>query len=31
MYKKFGMVPVGVRENYYKDNGEDALLMWVKL
>ena len=26
-YRKFGMAPVGVRKNYYRD--EDALIMWV--
>lgn len=31
MYRKFGLVSGGVRKNYYKDNGEDALLMWVNL
>jgi [ribosomal protein S18]-alanine N-acetyltransferase len=31
MYRKFGLKPVGVRKNYYTDNQEDALLMWVKL
>jgi ribosomal-protein-alanine N-acetyltransferase len=27
MYKKFGFEVVGVRERYYKDNNEDAILM----
>ncbi len=27
MYKKFGFEEVGRRERYYKDNGEDAILM----
>jgi len=31
LYKKFGLVSGGIRKNYYKDNGEDALLMWVNL
>ncbi|SDK38396.1 ribosomal protein S18-alanine N-acetyltransferase [Sediminibacillus albus] len=31
MYKKFGLVPGGIRKNYYTDNYEDALVMWVKL
>ncbi|MFD1021115.1 ribosomal protein S18-alanine N-acetyltransferase [Thalassobacillus hwangdonensis] len=31
MYRRFGMVPGGVRKNYYTDDGEDALVMWVKL
>ncbi|MBM7553249.1 ribosomal protein S18-alanine N-acetyltransferase [Thalassobacillus pellis] len=29
MYRKFGLVPGGIRKNYYTDNGEDALVMWV--
>ncbi|UOR10304.1 ribosomal protein S18-alanine N-acetyltransferase [Halobacillus amylolyticus] len=31
MYRKFGLVPGGIRKNYYTDNGEDALVMWVGL
>src|SRR5699024_1267042 len=31
MYRKFGMVPGGVRKNYYTDNCEDAIVMWVNL
>lgn len=31
MYRKFGLVPGGIRKNYYSDNGEDALVMWVNL
>lgn len=27
LYTKFGMAPVGVRKQYYRD--EDALIMWV--
>lgn len=27
LYSKFGMVPVGIRKRYYRD--EDALIMWV--
>lgn len=27
LYRRFGMAPVGVRKDYYKD--EDALVMWV--
>lgn len=27
MYRRFGYQEAGVRRNYYKDNGEDALLM----
>jgi len=31
MYRKFGMVPGGVRKNYYVDNQEDGIVMWVNL
>lgn len=31
MYRKFGLVPGGIRKNYYTDNLEDALVMWVNL
>ncbi|WP_217587755.1 ribosomal protein S18-alanine N-acetyltransferase [Lentibacillus saliphilus] len=31
MYRKFGLVPGGIRKNYYKDNQEDAVVMWVNL
>ncbi|WP_173917747.1 ribosomal protein S18-alanine N-acetyltransferase [Halobacillus sp. Marseille-Q1614] len=31
LYRKFGLVPGGIRKNYYTDNGEDALVMWVGL
>lgn len=31
MYRKFGLVPGGIRKNYYTDNQEDAVVMWVKL
>lgn len=31
VYQKFGLVPGGVRKNYYTDNNEDALVMWVNL
>lgn len=31
LYKKLGFVPGGIRKNYYSDNGEDALVMWVNL
>jgi ribosomal-protein-alanine N-acetyltransferase len=27
LYRKFGFTNVGIRKEYYKDNGEDALLM----
>ncbi|GGB41262.1 ribosomal-protein-alanine N-acetyltransferase [Virgibacillus dakarensis] len=31
MYRKFGLVPGGIRKNYYVDNQEDAIVMWVNL
>ncbi|MGJ9458539.1 ribosomal protein S18-alanine N-acetyltransferase [Oceanobacillus sp. CF4.6] len=31
LYKKFGLVAGGIRKNYYTDNGEDAIVMWVNL
>lgn len=31
MYRKFGLIPGGIRKNYYTDNGEDAVIMWVNL
>lgn len=31
MYRKFGLVPGGVHKNYYTDNQEDAIVMWVNL
>ncbi|MFZ3579557.1 ribosomal protein S18-alanine N-acetyltransferase [Virgibacillus sp. DJP39] len=31
MYRKFGLVPGGLRKNYYTDNKEDAIVMWVNL
>lgn len=31
LYKKFGFAEGGIRKNYYSDNQEDALVMWVKL
>ncbi|WLR42153.1 ribosomal protein S18-alanine N-acetyltransferase [Bacillus carboniphilus] len=31
LYKKLGFIGVTLRKNYYQDNLEDALLMWVKL
>jgi ribosomal-protein-alanine N-acetyltransferase len=30
MYRKFGYVESGRRESYYKDNGEDAILMTLE-
>ncbi|QKS70205.1 ribosomal protein S18-alanine N-acetyltransferase [Paenalkalicoccus suaedae] len=31
MYRKFGFENGGIRKQYYTDNQEDALVMWVKL
>lgn len=31
MYEKFGLVRGGIRKNYYTDNNEDAIVMWVNL
>jgi [ribosomal protein S18]-alanine N-acetyltransferase len=31
LYTKLGFESGGIRKNYYSDNGEDALVMWVKL
>ncbi|MCM3397681.1 MULTISPECIES: ribosomal protein S18-alanine N-acetyltransferase [Oceanobacillus] len=31
LYQKFGLVPGGIRKNYYTDNQEDAIVMWVNL
>ncbi|MBY7142404.1 ribosomal protein S18-alanine N-acetyltransferase [Virgibacillus sp. NKC19-3] len=31
MYRKFGLVPGGIREKYYADDQEDAIVMWVNL
>jgi len=31
LYRKFGLVPGGIRKGYYPDDGEDALVMWVDL
>lgn len=28
LYKKFDFVEEGIRKNYYKDNKEDAIIMW---
>ncbi|EDL62594.1 ribosomal protein S18-alanine N-acetyltransferase [Bacillus sp. SG-1] len=30
LYRKFGFQEGGIRKNYYSDNQEDALVMWVK-
>ncbi len=29
LYKKFGFVPCGIRPEYYRDNNEDAIIMWM--
>jgi [ribosomal protein S18]-alanine N-acetyltransferase len=29
LYRKFGFAPAGVRKNYYVEDKEDALVMWV--
>lgn len=31
LYTKLGFEPGGIRKNYYTDNQEDALVMWVGL
>src|SRR5690625_1300544 len=31
LYRKFGLVPGGIRKGYYPDNNEDAIVMWVNL
>lgn len=31
MYRKLGFQDGGIRKNYYSDNREDALVMWVAL
>ncbi len=31
LYRKMGFKDGGIRKNYYVDNGEDALVMWVNL
>ncbi|WP_110113916.1 ribosomal protein S18-alanine N-acetyltransferase [Bacillus sp. CGMCC 1.16541] len=31
LYRKLGFQPGGTRRNYYSDNNEDALVMWVNL
>ncbi|HET7578759.1 MAG TPA: ribosomal protein S18-alanine N-acetyltransferase [Bacillales bacterium] len=31
LYRKLGFEPGGIRKNYYTDNYEDALVMWVRL
>ncbi len=29
MYQRFGFAPAGIRKGYYRDTGEDALIMWA--
>ena len=29
LYRRFGFAPAGIRREYYKDSGEDALVMWA--
>jgi ribosomal-protein-alanine N-acetyltransferase len=29
MYTKFGYAPGGIRRKYYRDNSEDAIIMWA--
>jgi ribosomal-protein-alanine N-acetyltransferase len=29
LYRKYGFKPAGVRQRYYSDNHEDALIMWT--
>ena len=29
LYRAFGFAPAGVRRAYYKDDGEDAIVMWA--
>ncbi|ADH98087.1 ribosomal protein S18-alanine N-acetyltransferase [Salisediminibacterium selenitireducens] len=31
MYRKYGLQDGGIRKQYYTDNQEDALVMWVRL
>lgn len=31
LYKSLGFVFCGTRRGYYRDNGEDALIMWLEL
>ncbi|OCA88704.1 ribosomal-protein-alanine N-acetyltransferase [Bacillus sp. FJAT-27225] len=31
LYKKLGFQEGGIRKKYYTDNGEDGIVMWVKL
>jgi ribosomal-protein-alanine N-acetyltransferase len=29
LYRRFGYAPAGIRRNYYSEENEDALVMWV--
>lgn len=29
LYRRFGLVPAGIRRGYYEPDGEDALIMWA--
>jgi ribosomal-protein-alanine N-acetyltransferase len=29
LYRRFGFAPAGIRKNYYRKVGEDAIVMWV--
>lgn len=31
LYERYGFVGAGIREGYYTDNNEDALIMWAEL
>lgn len=31
LYRKYGFQNGGIRKNYYSDNQEDALVMWVRI
>ncbi len=31
LYESFGFVSSGVRKQYYSDNNEDAIIMWLRL
>jgi len=30
LYNKLGFVSEGIRKQYYEDNGEDAIIMWLR-
>lgn len=30
LYRRFGFKPIGIRRNYYTDNGEDAIVMCLR-